>query len=136
MAKRKLSAKQRAVLKANAWKKGQSGNAEGRPRKILPSLDGVLIEFLGGSSVEDPKSGIAQVVKNIFTMAKDPKNVQAIRAASLLIERAYGKDPIVITATSDITSKGEKIGSAIDVSKLDDTTLKNLIKSLHNPESK
>jgi hypothetical protein len=66
------------------FKKGQSGNPNGRPRK-LPELDKLLAEVLG-----EEKDGITAgeaILKAI--RAKAAKG--DVRAAELLLDRAYGK---------------------------------------------
>ena len=66
------------------FKKGQSGNPNGRPRK-LPELDKLLADVLG-----EKKDGITAgeaILKAI--RAKAAKG--DVRAAELLLDRAYGK---------------------------------------------
>lgn len=66
------------------WKKGESGNPNGRPRK-LPELDKLLADVLG-----EEKDGITAgeaILKAI--RAKAAKG--DVRAAELLLDRAYGK---------------------------------------------
>lgn len=66
------------------FKKGQSGNPNGRPRK-LPELDKLLADVLG-----EEKDGITAgeaILKAI--RAKAAKG--DVRAAELLLDRAYGK---------------------------------------------
>lgn len=86
------------------FKKGQSGNPNGRPRKI-PELDKLLADVLG-----DEKDGI-EAAKAIL-MALRKKAIKGdVRAAEVLLDRAYGKasqkientiksdKPLVITLT-------------------------------------
>jgi len=66
------------------FKKGQSGNPNGRPRK-LPALDKLMADVLG-----EEKDGITAgeaILKAI--RAKAAKG--DVRAAELLLDRAYGK---------------------------------------------
>jgi hypothetical protein len=66
------------------WKKGESGNPNGRPRK-LPELDKLLAEVLG-----EEKDGITAgeaILKAIRARAAKGD----VRAAELLLDRAYGK---------------------------------------------
>jgi hypothetical protein len=66
------------------FKKGQTGNPNGRPRK-LPELDKLLADVLG-----EEKDGITAgeaILKAI--RAKAAKG--DVRAAELLLDRAYGK---------------------------------------------
>ena len=64
--------------------KGKSGNPRGAPRKI-PNLDVMLAEVLG-----EDKDGI-EAAKAIL-MAMRSKAIKGdVRAAELLLDRAYGK---------------------------------------------
>jgi len=66
------------------FKKGQSGNPSGRPKK-LPELDVLLTEILG--SPDDEKSGAHAILKAMLDKAKRGD----VKAADLLLNRAYGK---------------------------------------------
>jgi hypothetical protein len=71
-------------IEPHKFKKGQSGNPNGRPRK-LPELDKLLADVLG-----EEKDGITAgeaILKAI--RAKAAKG--DVRAAELLLDRAYGK---------------------------------------------
>ena len=122
------------IKRLKPWPKGKSGNPNGRPHKVMPHLDKVLVEVIGGTTLDGIDSGVMEVVSNIFEQARDPKNVNAIRAASMLLERAYGKDPVIIKSQSDITSGGQPISSGIDISKLDTDTLTKLVRTLKPKE--
>jgi hypothetical protein len=66
------------------FKKGQSGNPNGRPRK-LPELDKLLADVLG-----EEKDGVTAgeaILKAIRARAAKGD----VRAAELLLDRAYGK---------------------------------------------
>jgi hypothetical protein len=66
------------------FKKGQSGNPNGRPKK-LPQLDKLLADILG-----EEKDG--KDAATVILMALRAKAVKGdIRAAELLLNRAYGK---------------------------------------------
>ena len=72
---------------AKPFKKGQSGNPKGRPKEI-PDLKEVLNEVLG-----DEKDGITAMTAIFMKLRQTAmqNNMTGIRAAELLIERAYGK---------------------------------------------
>lgn len=86
---------------AKPFKKGQSGNPNGRPKKI-PELRELLANVLG-----DEKDG--KTAAEAILMALRAKAVKGdVRAAELLLDRAYGKakqeientgQPIIVTLT-------------------------------------
>lgn len=55
-----------------------------------------------------------------------------VRAAELLLNRAYGKPVETIKATADITTNGESLNKTLDISKLSDQALKELIEAARN----
>lgn len=66
------------------FKKGQSGNPAGRPRK-LPGLDEMLADVMG-----DEKDGVSAaevILRKLRQMAISGN----LRAAEILLERSYGK---------------------------------------------
>jgi hypothetical protein len=66
------------------WKKGQSGNPKGQPKKI-PDLKVLLANVLGDE--KDGKSAAEAILMAL--RAKATKG--DVRAAELLLDRAYGK---------------------------------------------
>jgi hypothetical protein len=71
-------------LRPHQWKKGQSGNPKGKPKK-LPDLKDVLINVLAES--KEGRLAIEAVL-----MAMRQKALKGdVRAAELLLDRAYGK---------------------------------------------
>lgn len=79
------------------FKKGQSGNPKGRPKK-LPDLEVIMAAVLA-----DESGGITaaeQIIKALHKAAIKGN----VRAAELLLDRAYGK----ITQKIDHTTGGEK----------------------------
>lgn len=66
------------------WKKGESGNPKGRPKKI-PELRELLANVLG-----DEKEG--KTAAEAILMGLRAKAIRGdVRAAELLLDRAYGK---------------------------------------------
>jgi len=66
------------------WKKGQSGNPSGKPKK-LPAIDKLLAEVLG--KTEGKITEAEAILRAIMLKAKKGD----VRAAELLLDRAYGK---------------------------------------------
>lgn len=66
------------------FKKGQSGNPKGRPKK-LPALDVLLDEVLGGENPDD--SNAKKILDALYKQAQKGN----VRAAEILLDRAYGK---------------------------------------------
>ena len=69
---------------AKPWKKGQTGNPNGQPRK-LPGLDKILADVLGKE--KDGKTAVEEIIEALEKQAKKGN----IRAAEVLMDRAYGK---------------------------------------------
>lgn len=80
------------------FKKGQSGNPNGRPKK-LPSLDLIMANVMG-----QEKDGIT-AAEAIIMKLREQAAKGDIKAAQLLLDRAYGKAKQNI----DITTQGEKV---------------------------
>lgn len=70
--------------KEQTFKKGQSGNPKGRPRK-LPDLDHLLAEVLGDE--KDGRTATEAILMKLRSMAVSGN----IRAAEVLLDRAHGK---------------------------------------------
>lgn len=71
-------------IKSYQWKKGQSGNPKGRPKK-LPDLKDILISVL--AETKEGKTALEAVLMSIRAKALKGDT----RAAELLLDRAYGK---------------------------------------------
>lgn len=85
------------------WKKGQSGNPKGRPKK-LPELNELLANVLG-----DEKDG--KTAAEAILLALRSKAVKGdIRAAEVLLDRSYGKPKQQIETTIEIEEQVFKIG--------------------------
>lgn len=69
---------------AKPFKKGQSGNPKGKPRK-LPHLESLLADVLG-----EDKDGI-EAAKAILMALRAKATKGDVRAAEVLLDRAYGK---------------------------------------------
>jgi hypothetical protein len=72
------------IPEGKRFKPGQSGNPNGRPKKI-PALDKLLSDVLG--SVENEESEMKAVINALIVRAKKGD----VRAAEVLLDRAYGK---------------------------------------------
>ncbi len=70
--------------KETQFKKGESGNENGRPKK-LPEIDKLLAEVLG-----EEKDGI-EAAKAILMALRAKATKGDVRAAEVLLDRAYGK---------------------------------------------
>src|SRR5579859_7751500 len=77
-------------------------NVKGRP-KVLPPLEKLLIEVLG--SEDDRKSQAQAVLNTLLARAKKGD----VRAAEILLDRAYGKPKQSV----DLTSNGESIHTTV-----------------------
>jgi len=71
------------ISPATEFKKGQSGNPKGRPRK-LPELDALLAEVLGEE--KDGMTAAEAILKKLRQEAAKGN----LRAAEILLNRAYG----------------------------------------------
>ncbi len=78
-----------AMLEKHKWKKGETGNPNGRPKKI-PSLEVLLKELLGTDGLPE-KSEMFKVLKSLLADAKNPRSRHKSRAAEILLDRAFGK---------------------------------------------
>ena len=73
----------------NQFKKGESGNPNGRPRK-LPELDKLLADVLG-----EEKDGVS-AAEAILKALRLKASKGDVRAAEIILDRAYGKARQVI----------------------------------------
>ena len=80
-----------------AWKKGQTGNAKGRPK--LPDIREALAKVLA-----DEKDGVTALEATLRALRA--KAIRGdVRAAEALLDRAFGK----AAQTVDVTSAGQAI---------------------------
>jgi len=79
------------------WKKGQSGNPKGRPKlpDIREAMAKVFADSIGGMSA----------LEATLNALRDKALSGDVRAAEVLLDRAFGKS----AQTVDVTSGGEKI---------------------------
>lgn len=96
------SGKTVGIANLKPFKPGQSGNLKGRPKK-LPAIDDLLAEVLG----EEDGNSTAKII--LESMVKQAKKGD-VRAAELLLERAYGKPKQPIEHSGEI--KGFTIAAA------------------------
>ena len=89
-------------LEPHKFKKGQSGNPKGRPKKI-PEIDKLLADVLG----EEKNGTIAAEAILKALLSKATKG--DVRAAEVLLDRAYGKARQYL----DHSTLGEKINQTI-----------------------
>lgn len=80
---------------AKPFKKGQSGNPNGQPKK-LPAIQKLLAEVLG-----EEKDGV-EAAKAILMALRAKATKGDTRAAEILLDRAYGKAKETIDMTSTI----------------------------------
>jgi hypothetical protein len=72
------------IPNSKPFKKGQSGNPNGRPKK-LPELDKLLADVLG-----EEKDGVS-AGEAILRALRAKATKGDVRAAEVLLDRAYGK---------------------------------------------
>lgn len=80
------------IPNAKPWKKGQSGNPKGRPRKT--ELDQIIKDILGTET-----RGVTEAEAIIHAMVKRAKEGD-VRAASLIFDRAYGRVKQAVEVTT------------------------------------
>ena len=84
------------------FKKGQSGNPKGRPPK-LPHLDKLLDSVLGKET-----NNITEAEKILIALKKRAFHGD-VRAAEVLLERAYGKAKQDVNLTGDLNLTTKKV---------------------------
>jgi hypothetical protein len=92
---------------ATKFKKGQSGNPKGRPKKV-PKLEEVIENVLG--EVNAKGESVPEVIlRRLVTSAKNG----SIKAAELLLDRTYGKVKQGVELSGEISlNKVEFVKSA------------------------
>ena len=71
-------------IEKHKFKKGQTGNPNGRPKK-LPQLDKLMAEVMG-----EEQNGMS-AAKAILAKLRQKATAGDVRAAEILLDRAYGK---------------------------------------------
>jgi len=79
-----MSGKGGKISPQTEFKKGQSGNPAGRPKK-LPELDGLIAEVLGEE--KDGNTAALAILKKWRQMAANGN----LKAGEMLFDRGYGK---------------------------------------------
>lgn len=126
--------RQNAAIEPYFWKKGESGNPKGRPRKILRQIEEKIgVEFNVSLSMDDKfqilnsmiemsidelrdisqDKGCPVFMVNIARALKRDIEQGKINTLSELFDRFFGKPKNI--SDIDITSKGEKIGDVKDM---------------------
>jgi hypothetical protein len=97
-------------LEEHLFKPGQSGNPNGRPRK-LPHLDEILANVLGQEKEVNGEQITAAeaIIRSLLAQAAKGN----IQAAKLLLERGYGLSKQTIDLKGDLQT-----GPKMDTSKL------------------
>lgn len=91
------------------FKKGQSGNPNGRPRK-LPELDKLLADVLG-----EEKDGVS-AAEAILKALRLKASKGDVRAAEIILDRAYGR------ARQTIEQHNTHNVNILNIDPLDDST--------------
>jgi hypothetical protein len=86
------------IPNSKPFPKGKSGNPNGRPKK-LPELDKLLADVLGEE--KDGVTAADAILRKLRAMAAQGN----IRAAEILLDRAYGKAKQSIDLNADVTSR-------------------------------
>jgi hypothetical protein len=96
-------AKRPTLENLKPFKKGESGNPNGRPKK-LPELDKLLADVLG-----EEKDGIT-AGEAILKALRAKASKGDVRAAEVLLDRAYGK----AKQTMDVSVSKKKLPEWLD----------------------
>ena len=101
------------------FKKGQSGNPAGRPKK-LPALDEILASVLGQTKEVNGEQITAAeaIIRKLFQQAAAGN----IQAAKILLERGYGLSKQTIDIKGDLQT-----GPKMDLTKLNEEEKRNLL---------
>lgn len=92
-------------IEPHKFKKGQSGNPNGRPKK-LPDIDELLGNVLGEE--KDGLTAAEAILKALRLKAAKGD----VRAAEVLLDRAYGKAKQFIDNTHDFKNRPDWLDAA------------------------
>ena len=95
------------------YKKGQSGNVNGRPRK-LPQLDALLSDILGAETT-DGKTEAHQVLEALLKAAKKGN----VNAANAILSRAYGQPKAPIEFSNGASEEARAQVEALTPEQMD-----------------
>lgn len=98
-------------ISKHGFKKGKSGNPNGRPKKI-PALEELLADILS-----EEKDGI-EAARAILITLRSKAIKGDIRAAEVLLDRAYGK----VKQAIDYTTNGNDVNSPAKTIQFPDGT--------------
>jgi len=102
--------------KAKRWKKGQSGNPHGRPKR-LPSLDVILAHVFGVNEGQpDEKSKLTEIMEAMYKAGKRGN----VPAANLVLERMAGK--VAQKVNMQVGVSKEDVGKLFPFAPPDDET--------------
>lgn len=90
------------------FKKGQSGNPAGRPKQ-LPELDRLIADIMGEE--KDGMTAADAILRKVRQMAVSGN----LRAAEVLLDRAYGKPKQQIDANLNIGKQEYKISDDLTI---------------------
>jgi hypothetical protein len=112
-----MEKKKNPIPNNKPFKKGQSGNPNGRPKSALKDIKVVLQDLLG-----QEKNG-AQLIDGLMTVVVNKALKGDLKAVEMLLGYTYGK----ATQRTEITgAEGEPIEIKHDLSKLNIDELKQL----------
>ena len=83
------------------FKKGKSGNPKGRPKKI-PEIDELLADVMGEKQKGVSAAKAILQTLRMITLSNNYSAAHRIRAAEVLLDRAYGKAKQTVEAEGEL----------------------------------